>query len=64
MAGLVLPAAAWGETDFARANTVRILMTGITGTPMPAYWSKGDDKAMLWEVAWYVETLAAGEATD
>ena len=45
-------------------DTVRILMTGISGTPMPAYWSEGDDKAMLWEVAWYVETLAAGESSD
>ena len=46
-------------------DTVRILMTGISGTPMPAYWFEGQDMTtQLWEVSWYVEFLgedAAGE---
>ena len=45
-------------------DTVRILMTGISGTPMPSYWSDGDDKMPFWEVAWYVETLATEQKGD
>ncbi len=45
-------------------DTVRILMTGISGTPMPAYWFEGQDRTQLWQVAWYVEFLGENGADE
>ncbi len=45
-------------------DTVRILMTGISGTPMPAYWFEGQDRTRLWEVSWYVEFLGEDGADN
>lgn len=40
-------------------DTVRLLMSGVNGTPMPAFWIEGEETTPLWEVAWYVEMLAS-----
>lgn len=45
-------------------DIVRILMTGMTGTPMQPYGRIGADNQELWDVAHYVHSIATASKKD
>lgn len=45
-------------------DIVRILMTGMAGTPMPSYAKTGADNEQLWDLAHYIHDLATSPDMD